>query len=271
VHLHSDDFWHFIRRGAIPPYLPEAHKQNEVVMGVLAQAAEGYAKGNYFVVVDGIVGPWFIHPFRRLGLPLHYIVLRPALDAAIEHCRYRGGDTLADSEVISALHKQFLMLDEFENYVIETIGQTRDDTLAAVQAGLVSGRFRLGAILELLWTSRPSAAPSCWCNGDVTPTIVPSDQSSCIKESQDSDNGDEQPRKKEHSSSDTGGNGPSFTPSKQRSRHTEQAEGDNDSVDEWVHCRYLHPGGQRVKVAEQPRSKQPIRYLFSPRVRQQTQ
>ena len=40
----------------------------------LAQAVEGYAKGNYFVAVDGIVGPWFIHLFRRLGLPLHYIV-----------------------------------------------------------------------------------------------------------------------------------------------------------------------------------------------------
>ncbi len=32
------------------------------------------------------------------------------------------------------------------------------------------------------------------CNGDVTPTVVRSDQSSCIKESQDSDNGGEQPR-----------------------------------------------------------------------------
>ena len=32
------------------------------------------------------------------------------------------------------------------------------------------------------------------CNRDVTPTVVPSNQSSRIKESQDSDNGDEQPR-----------------------------------------------------------------------------
>jgi adenylate kinase family enzyme len=46
VHLHSDEFCHFIKKGAIPPYLPEAHKQNQMVMGVLAQAAEGYAKGN---------------------------------------------------------------------------------------------------------------------------------------------------------------------------------------------------------------------------------
>ena len=145
VHMHSDDFWHFIKKGAILPYLPEAHTQNDVVMGVLAQAAEGYAKGNYFVVVDGIVGPWLIHPFRKLGPPLHYIVLRPALDAAIERCRFRGGDTLADPEAIRALHKQFSVLDEFENHVIETVGHSPDDTLAAVQAGLVSGRFRLGA------------------------------------------------------------------------------------------------------------------------------
>jgi predicted kinase len=145
VHLHSDDFWHFIRKGAIPPYLPEAQKQNEVVMAVVAKAAEGYANGGYFVVVDGIVGPWFIHPFRRLKQPLHYIVLRPALETAIERCRLRSGDALSDPEPISALHQQFSMLGEFENHVIETIGHDPDDTFAAVRAGLVSGRFRLGA------------------------------------------------------------------------------------------------------------------------------
>lgn len=145
VHLHSDDFWHFIKKGAIPPYLPESRKQNKVVMAVLAKAAEGYANGGYFVVVDGIVGPWFIHPFRKLTQPLHYIILRPALDAAIERCRLRGGDTLANPETIGDLHKQFSMLGEFENHVIETAGHSPEDTLAAVHAGLVSGSFRLGA------------------------------------------------------------------------------------------------------------------------------
>ncbi|MGR6034988.1 MAG: AAA family ATPase [Candidatus Nitrosoglobus sp.] len=79
VHLHSDDFWHFIKNGAIQPYLPEAQEQNAVVMNVLAGGAEGYAKGGYFVVVDGIIGPWFLQPFRRLAAPLHYVVLRPPL------------------------------------------------------------------------------------------------------------------------------------------------------------------------------------------------
>ena len=64
VHLHSDDFWHFIKKGALPPYLPASRAQNEVVMSVLAKSAEGYAAGGYFVVVDGIVGPWFIDPLK---------------------------------------------------------------------------------------------------------------------------------------------------------------------------------------------------------------
>jgi len=143
VHLHSDDFWHFIQKGAIPPYLPESRKQNKVVIGILAKASEGYAKGGYFVVVDGIVGPWFIRPFMRLKQPIHYIVLRPDLDAAIERCRLRGGDALADPEVIDSLHKQFSVLGEFGNHIIETVGHSPEETLAAVHAGLVSGHFRL--------------------------------------------------------------------------------------------------------------------------------
>lgn len=44
VHLHSNDFWHYIRQGRIAPYLPQAHQQNQTV-------------------IDGIVGPWFIDMF----------------------------------------------------------------------------------------------------------------------------------------------------------------------------------------------------------------
>jgi hypothetical protein len=144
VHLHGDDFWHFIRQGAIPPYLPEAQKQNECVMDVLAQAAEGYAKGGYFVIVDGIVGPWFLDPFRRLRQPVHYVVLRPELGAAIKRCRLRGGETLSDPIPITALHQQFSGLGALESHVIETAGQSPDETLTAVWTALHSGNHRLG-------------------------------------------------------------------------------------------------------------------------------
>ena len=48
------------RRGRIAPYLPQAHRQNRIVIDVVAHAAFGYAAGGYQVICDGIVGPWFI-------------------------------------------------------------------------------------------------------------------------------------------------------------------------------------------------------------------
>ena len=143
VHLHADDFWHFIKNGAVAPYLPEAHDQNGVVVDVLAKAAQGYADGGYFVVLDGIIGPWFLQPFRSLTAPLHYIVLRPPLDVAIRRCRERGGDTLTDPGPIAALHRQLSSLGELERHVLRIDGHTPQDTLNAVIGAAQGGQFRL--------------------------------------------------------------------------------------------------------------------------------
>ncbi|TAU89481.1 AAA family ATPase [Rhizobium leguminosarum] len=145
VHLHCDDFWHFIKNGVIPPYLPEAHEQNIVVVDVLTKAATGYAGGGYFVVVDGIVGPWFLEPFRKIAAPLHYVILRPPLDVAIRRCRERGGDTLTDPGPIAELHRQFSSLGAFERHVLSTDGQDRKETLGAVIEAVQSGSFRLAS------------------------------------------------------------------------------------------------------------------------------
>lgn len=145
VHLHSDDFWHFIKNGAVPPYLPQAQAQNEVVVDVLAKVAATYAAGGYFVVVDGIVGPWFLAPFRTIAVPLHYVVLRPPLDVAIRRCQERGGDTLTDPGPIAALHGQLSSLGELEGHVVATDGHAPQDTLAAVIAAVRGGAFLLAA------------------------------------------------------------------------------------------------------------------------------
>jgi cytidylate kinase len=145
VHLHADDFWHFIKHGAVAPYLPEAHEQNRVVVGILAKVAEEYAKGGYFVVVDGIIGPWFLEPFRAMNVPLHYILLRPPLDVAIRRCRERGGDTLTDPEPITALYQQLSSLGELEQHVLWTQDQNASETLGEITGALRSGAFRLSA------------------------------------------------------------------------------------------------------------------------------
>lgn len=143
VHLHCDDFWHFIKNGAIPPYLPEAHEQNIVVVDALTKVASAYADGRYFVIVDGIVGPWFLEPFRKITAPLHYVVLRPPLDVAIRRCQERGGDTLTDPGPIAALHQQLSSLGSLERHVLSTDRHTREDTLSAVIEAVESERFRL--------------------------------------------------------------------------------------------------------------------------------
>ncbi|MCA1405083.1 ATP-binding protein [Ensifer sp. IC3342] len=143
VHLHSDDFWHFIKNGAIQPYLPEAHDQNTVVVDVLAQAAEGYASGGYFVIVDGIVGPWFLAPFKEIAVPVHYVVLRPPLDVAIRRCQERGGDSLTDPGPITELHKQFSSLGQFERHALPIDAHTPEDVLGAVSKAVESGAYRL--------------------------------------------------------------------------------------------------------------------------------
>ncbi|MGH7489094.1 MAG: AAA family ATPase, partial [bacterium] len=103
VHLHADDFWHFIRQGAIAPYLPQAHRQNEVVIGVLAHAAFGYAGGGYEVICDGVIGPWFLDAFRAAstssGIELHYLVLRPDEDTTLQRAISRtAAEALTDVE-----------------------------------------------------------------------------------------------------------------------------------------------------------------------------
>jgi predicted kinase len=149
VHLHSDDFWHFIRQGWIAPYLPQAHRQNQTVIDALAHAAVGYAAGGYQVTCDGIVGPWFIDVFRAAAasraVPLHYIVLRPDQTTTLHRATNRTGDALTDPEPIRSLHQQFTDLGPFEEHVLDSTRLTPQDTADAVMHGLSEGTFRLAA------------------------------------------------------------------------------------------------------------------------------
>jgi len=55
VHMHTDDFFHYLSKGAIPPHLPESNEQNLVVIEAFLEAAKRYARGGYDVIVDGLL------------------------------------------------------------------------------------------------------------------------------------------------------------------------------------------------------------------------
>jgi cytidylate kinase len=146
VHFVTDMFYCAIRSGYVPPYLPEAQRQNEVVIDAIVATVGTYARGGYNVVVDGIVGPWFLPPFRGLaeqGLSVSYIVLRPDLETALARARARVGDELKAVDAITGLHAAFARLDDLETHVIDNSGLDTAHTVALVQQAIASSRYRL--------------------------------------------------------------------------------------------------------------------------------
>lgn len=139
VHLRGDDFWHCITTGLVAPYLPEAHQQNTVVLRVQAAASCEYARGGYVVVLDGIVGPWFLAPFTARvaasSVPLSYVVLRPSLATTVRRARQRVTPDLTDSAPITSLYEQF---DErgadLHGHVLDTTDSTPEQTAHQIRA-----------------------------------------------------------------------------------------------------------------------------------------
>ena len=158
MHLHADDFWHYICQGRIAPYLPQAHQQNQTVIDALAQAASAYAAGGFRVICDGIVGPWFIDVFRvaatARGILLHYVILRPDQATALRRAVSRTDLALTDPEPIRSLHRQFTDIGGYEKHVLDSTRLSPQATVDTVLHGLAGGTYHL--ILEPESDSRGS-------------------------------------------------------------------------------------------------------------------
>src|SRR5215469_15334380 len=120
VHLKTDLFYRSIRTGFVLPFLPEAERQNEVVIEAIVGTVATFARGGYDVVVEGIVGPWFLPPFRALAerdqLTMSYVVLRPDLDTTLARAKERLGTELRDVDAITGLHRAFADLGALEHH-----------------------------------------------------------------------------------------------------------------------------------------------------------
>lgn len=149
VHVHTDDFWHYIVAGAIPPYLPESDAQNHTVVEAIVGAAYAYVEGGYDVVVDGIVGPWMLDHYRRKAalhpaVALHYVVLRPSREVTLSRAQARtSADALGDAGPILSLWDQFSSLGVLESHVLDSTELSVERTEDTVRAGLDTGRYRI--------------------------------------------------------------------------------------------------------------------------------
>ena len=143
VHMHTDDFFHYLSKGAIPPHLPESNKQNLVVIEAFLEAAKRYARGGYDVIVDGIVGPWFLEPWKALAqedYEVHYIVLRASKKETMKRAVERSKlDRKTNIELAETMWEQFSGLGIYESNVIDTTTFTIKDTVSAIKERVACG------------------------------------------------------------------------------------------------------------------------------------
>ena len=145
--MEADAFWHFIRSGWVPPWLSESRQQNEVVIDVISGAARRFAEGGYEVVVDGIVGPWFLDRFRgpltEAEVAMRYVVLRPDATTALGRATSRGTDALTNPEPVERIYREFCELGRYEANVLDSTSLSPEQTVDEIRRRLQRGTFLL--------------------------------------------------------------------------------------------------------------------------------
>ena len=137
IHMHTDDFYRYLSKGAIPPHLPESHKQNGIVIDAFLQAAKCFASSGYDVIVDGIIGPWFLEPWIQLsqnGFDVHYIILRASKEETLKRALERPKlNQETNAELVETMWSQFSNLGRYEGHVIETSNLTIAETVSVIK------------------------------------------------------------------------------------------------------------------------------------------
>ncbi len=152
--VETDWFWTTIVRGHILPWLAEADAQNRAVLQAFAAAAARLAGGGYTVVVDGIIGPWYLDlvtdEFWRVDADVHYVVLRPRLEVALARAASRTGDervtghrALTEEGPVRLMWERFADLGPYERHVVDNGSQDAEQTADVLWTRFTEGTDRL--------------------------------------------------------------------------------------------------------------------------------
>ena len=145
VLVEGDAFFAFLAAGAIEPWLPESHGQNEVVTDGAAVATAAFVAGGYDTVYDGVLGPWFLPEFaRRLGLAeFDYVVLLPSEEECVDRVRRRVGHGFTDDAAARLMHRQFDTDRPASSHVIEGGHLDAGATVDEVMRRRATGELRV--------------------------------------------------------------------------------------------------------------------------------
>ena len=148
VHLEIDDFWQAICKGYVHPWLDGSGDQNEIVAMSVAASALAYSKGGYEVFVAGTIGPWLLEPWvdiTKQGIDVRYIILRPDQGTTVARATQRQQRDFFPLNVVTIqdVWRSFTNLGQYEAHVLDTTGQSIDESVVIIKEFLLNNQFRL--------------------------------------------------------------------------------------------------------------------------------
>jgi predicted kinase len=145
LHLLSDHFYRFPAH-RIDPTTPASRDQNTSIMKALGCASAAFLEDGWDVVLDGVVGPWFLRTLLQpvpAACSVEYVVLQTAVEHAMARVAERDG--ASDDARVAHMHRAFATLGPFARFAIDTSERDALAVLEEVQrrragAGLVLDR-----------------------------------------------------------------------------------------------------------------------------------
>lgn len=140
----GDDFFALLGDRLVPPWLPAAQRQNEVVVDAAAAATGRLVAGGFDVVYDGVIGAWFVPAFlAAAGLRrMHYAVLLPSEQECVRRVSTRRAHGFTDLDATRSMYRAFAGVDLDPRHVV-----AGDDRPLDEQAETVARRFAAGSLL----------------------------------------------------------------------------------------------------------------------------
>ncbi len=132
VLVQGDAFFGFLNKGAIAPWLPEAHDQYEIVVRASAAATGRFVAGGFMTIFDGMIGPWFVPTFiEQTGVDyLHYAILFPPVERCVERVSTRSGHGFTDEPATRQMHAAFANSDIPDRHVFRDPDGAEDNVAA---------------------------------------------------------------------------------------------------------------------------------------------
>lgn len=89
------------------------------------------------MIVDGIIGPWFLEPWLNIvreGYEVHYIILRANKEETLKRAIERSKlDRKTNIELVETMWKQFNNLGTYEKNILDTTLFSVEDTVFAIK------------------------------------------------------------------------------------------------------------------------------------------